>query len=137
MDSTHDEAQYLEAVKTLDLNLCKTIVEDRLKHVCQDTILLEQAQKSNNISLCSSISDGEKKVYCIEKAKTHQDIALFKRASESKDLRTCTSIMDTNLKNRCHDVITLELVKTSKNTKLCDTLTNTGIIENCKRIENQ
>lgn len=137
ISSTQNEEYYLQAMKILDISLCAHITEKALATTCRDAIFLEQAQKNGNAVLCTNITDGEKKVHCIEKTKAYQDIHTFKRATESKNLTECEKISDTHLKHQCHNNITLELVKTSKNTKLCDTLTNTGIIENCKRIENQ
>lgn len=137
IDHSLDETTYLQALRTLDIQLCNKIGESSLKNTCQDTVLLERSQKEGQPNLCQTISDLEKRAFCLERSMTQNDIAVFQEATKKTDLNACAPIRDTNLKNRCHDVITLALVQSTKNVALCDTLKQTGNIAPCKRIQNQ
>jgi len=135
IDTHRGEEQYLTAIKSGNLAMCDAITDSRLSTVCRDTILLDRAQKDANGSLCAQITDAEKKAYCTSRISTSADITQFQDATKSNNLQACMSIADVNLRNRCHDVVILELVRNSKNVQLCSTLTNTGIIESCQRIQ--
>lgn len=61
------------------------------------------------------------------------DNALFKTAIVEKNLNMCQDITMDTLRNRCHDSVTLLLVRDTKDIKLCDTLIATGSLEACKK----
>jgi hypothetical protein len=61
------------------------------------------------------------------------DNALFKTAIVEKNLNMCQDITIDTLKNRCHDSVTLLLVRDTKDIKFCDTLIATGGIDACKK----
>lgn len=135
IDTYKSETQYLEATKTKNLAACDAISEPQLQTDCRDNILLEKAVTDADIWLCWSISNAEKQSYCVKKWNTQKDISAFKEATNSWSLALCWSIVDGSLKNRCHDIVTLALVREKKDASLCDTLTDKSIIENCKRIQ--
>ena len=135
IDTFRSEEQYLTAIKTKNLAACDAVTEPQLQTDCRDNILLERAVSEWNNVLCRSITSPEKQSYCVKKWDTQADISTFKAATSGKSLEECRTINDGSLRNRCHDIVTLDLVRESKDARLCDTLTNTGIIENCKRIE--
>lgn len=82
---------------------------------------------------CLRIKDETKKTYCTSHISTKNDATLFKEYIASTNLNGCDTLSDENLKNRCHDIVTLTLVRTSKDSSLCQTLTNTGMIATCNQ----
>jgi len=61
------------------------------------------------------------------------DNALFKTAIVEKNLNMCQDITMDTLRNRCHDSVTLLLVRDTIDIKFCDTLIATGGIDACKK----
>jgi hypothetical protein len=101
--------------------------------VCFDTILLKRALVSKDKNLCDYVKDETKKATCISYASAQDDNATFKNAIIEKNLNLCSSIGSTSLKDRCHDSVTLLIVRDTKNSALCDTLIATGSIDSCKK----
>lgn len=129
-----ETAVYRDALAKNDARLCEQIVQTELKNTCLDTIRLKSAVTSENTTLCETISDPAKKLYCEAQVSKTADIAIYKSAITGTDLSACTPIINTNLENKCHDTIIIATVKRDNNITLCYQLTNTGSINACKQI---
>lgn len=103
-----------------------------MQFTCFDTILLKQALKSGDKNLCDYVRDEGKKDTCLSYMDKKDDNAVFKSAVIDKNLGMCSDISLDTLKNRCHDSVTLLLVRDTKDPQLCDTLIATGAIASCK-----
>ena len=125
---------YTRAIATDDTTLCQTITQVELKTTCIDTILMKRASQTGNPALCESISDIEKRVYCETQVSKVSDVTLYKKAIAGTDIAACTQVSNTNLQNKCHDTITINLIRSTGNSTLCDTLRNTTLIASCRQI---
>lgn len=88
---------------------------------------------SKDKNLCDYVKDETKKATCISYASTQDDNTTFKNAIIEKNLPLCSTIGNASLKDRCHDSVTLLIVRDTKNGALCDTLIATGGIDACKK----
>ena len=128
-----DNAILQSAVTNEDLESCKKLSTEDLQSTCFDTILLKQALKSQDKNLCDYVKDETKKATCISYTVAQDDNAVFKKAIIEKDITLCGSIGSKTLKDRCHDSVTLLIVRDTKSTELCDSLVATGGIDACKK----
>lgn len=136
MISTVDaEEAYYRAIKSGKIELCSLVTNERLYQNCRDTILGDVAIAQNSENFCMSILDQEKKNSCFARLAITRNNTLFENAVNTNNLQACESIADTEIRNRCHDIVVLSLVKITKNPSLCDTLTSISNRENCKRID--
>ena len=129
-----ETAVYRDALAKNDARLCEQIIQTELKNTCLDTIRLKSAVTSENTTLCETISDPAKKLYCEAQVSKTADIAIYKSAITGTDLSACTPIINTNLENKCHDTIIIATVKRDNNITPCYQLTNIGSINACKQI---
>lgn len=127
-----DSAVLQKAVSEENLEVCKSLSSEELQFTCFDTILLKQALKSGDKNLCDYVRDEGKKNTCLSYMSKKDDNAVFKSAVVDKDLKMCQDITVESLRNRCHDSVTLLLVRDTRDAKLCDTLIATGSIASCK-----
>lgn len=128
-----DNAIIQSAVANEDLESCKKLSTEELQSTCFDTILLKQALKSQDKNLCDYVKDETKKATCISYTVAQDDNAVFKKAIIEKDITLCSKIGSKTLKDRCHDSVTLLIVRDTKSTELCDSLVATGGIDACKK----
>lgn len=129
-----DNASLQEAIRTDTLELCKKLSTEELKYTCFDAILMKRALVSGDKNNCDYIHDEEKKSTCLARTTIQDDNEIFKQAVTDKKLSLCQTIENMALKNRCHDSVTLLLIRETKDATLCDTLTNTGTIASCKKM---
>jgi len=128
-----DSSILRSAISDENLEACKKLSTEDLQFNCFDTILLKQALKSWDKNLCDYVRDSAKKTTCLSYIDKKDDNAVFKSAIIEKNLWMCRDITMESLQNRCHDSVTLLLVRDTKNPTLCDTLIATGSIESCKQ----
>ena len=129
-----ETALYRDAIGKNDSKLCEQIVTVELRSTCLDTIRLKSAVTSENTTLCDTIADVDKRLYCQAQVSKTADIALYKSATRGTDPSACTPILTENLRNKCHDTIIIASVKRDNNTTLCDGLSATGMISACRAI---
>lgn len=130
-----DESELIKtATNADDLELCNKINNAELQITCTDTITLKKAITTQNSILCDTLTNTAKKLYCMSQVSKTNDIELYKSALHKNDVEGCTQITNENLRNKCHDNIIMTTVKSEKNTTLCDTLTNTGMILSCQQL---
>jgi hypothetical protein len=125
---------YTDAIKENDTTLCKKIINIELQSTCLDTINLKKAITTQNSILCEDLKNAEKKLYCMSQVSKTNDIELYKSALRKNEVESCTQITNENLRNKCHDNIIIMTVKSGKDTTLCDTLTNIGMITSCQQL---
>lgn len=128
------EAQYAEAVKNTDLSACAELNEDNLKKKCQDEIIFKKSTTENLNALCQYISDIDQKNLCLQTTQNNQDNNIFQIATSTDNINLCENISNSAVKYRCHDIITLSLVKKTKNPELCKALKNTENLQICEQI---
>jgi hypothetical protein len=128
-----DQAAYTKALWMNNIAYCTLIKDMTLRATCSDTILLKTALTNNAPENCEKIQDTAKKTYCTSHVASRNEAALFKEYIANSNLSGCATLSDTNLKNRCHDMVTLSLARTTQNASLCQTLTNTGMIAMCQQ----
>lgn len=129
-----DNAILQDAVRTDDLEACQQLSTEDLKYICFDTILMKRALISGDKNNCDYLHDEAKKATCLARTTIQDDNEIFKKAIIDKNLSLCKTIENTTLMNRCHDSVTLLLIRESGDATLCDTLTNTGTIASCKKM---
>jgi hypothetical protein len=129
-----ETAVYRDALAKNDARICEQIIQTELRNTCLDTIRLKSAVTSENTTLCETISDANKKLYCEAQVSKTADIAIYKTAITGTDTASCQKITNTNLQSKCNDTIIIATVKRDHNTALCYQLTNTGSINACKQI---
>lgn len=127
-----DSTLLQKATSEEDLDTCKLLSTEEFQFACFDTILLKQALKSGDKNLCDYVRDETKKNTCISYMSKQDDTTLFKTAIVEKNLTMCSKVTTVALGNRCHDSVTLLIVRDTKDTTLCDTLIATGSIASCK-----
>lgn len=130
---TDDSTILQNAIAQENLDACKPLSTEDLQITCFDTILLKQALKSGDKNLCDFVRDEGKKTTCLSYINKNDDSSIFSSAIVEKNLSMCSEITVESLGNRCHDSVTLLLVRDTKNPLLCDTLIATGSIESCKK----
>jgi hypothetical protein len=123
-----------EAISTDTLELCKTLSTEDLRYTCFDAILMKRALVSGDKNNCDYLHDETKKATCLARTTIQDDNEIFKKAIIEKNLSSCQSIGNATLKDRCHDSVTLLLIRDTGDATLCDTLTNTGTIASCKKM---
>ncbi len=123
-----------EAISTDTLELCKTLSTEDLRYTCFDAILMKRALVSGDKNNCDYLHDETKKATCLARTTIQDDNEVFKKAIIEKNLSSCQSIGNITLKDRCHDSVTLLLIRDTGDATLCDTLTNTGTIASCKKM---
>ncbi len=129
-----DNSILQEAVSTDTLELCKKLSTEELKYTCFDAILMKRALISGDKNNCDYLHDEAKKTTCLTRTTIQDDNEIFKQAVIDKNLSLCPKIENATLMNRCHDSVTLLLIRDTKDATLCDTLTNTGAIASCKKM---
>ncbi len=129
-----ETALYRDALGKNDTRLCEQIVTLELRSTCLDTIRLKSAVTTDNTTLCDTITDSNKRLYCQAQVSKTADIALYKSATRGTDPSACTPIVNENLRNKCHDTIIIASVKRDNDTTLCDGLSATGMINVCRQI---
>lgn len=134
LKKNNDANNYSKALASWNMVYCSIITEQNLKNTCSDSLLIKQAISGNNQTLCEKIVDPEKKSYCLSHVSVRSETELFRQYVTGTDLNACTSLSDSGLKNRCHDIVTLTLVRSSKDISLCQTLTNTGMTASCQQV---
>lgn len=125
---------YIKAIQSNSIENCELIEIESEKNICLDTVHLKKAVAENNISLCANILSSEKRDSCESLLEKKNDTIRFKELISTNNREWCSTLSDTVLQNRCSDTIALSLVRTSKDSSLCDTLTQTWIIATCKKI---
>ncbi len=130
----NDANAYAKALASENLIYCSIINDMELKNTCSDSILMKQAISTNNKALCEKIVDTAKKSYCLSRVSTRNEAELFREYVTGTDPNACSSLSDMSLRNRCRDIVTLTLVRNSRDTSLCKTLTNTGMMISCQQI---
>jgi hypothetical protein len=123
-----------DAIRTDTLELCKKLSTEELRYTCFDAILMKRALVSGDKNNCDYLHDEEKKATCLARTTIQDDNEIFKKAVIDKNLSICQTIGNTTLMNRCHDSVTLLLIRESGDATLCDTLTSTGTIASCKKM---
>jgi ethanolamine utilization microcompartment shell protein EutS len=129
-----ETALYRDALGKNDAKLCEQILQTELRNTCLDTIRLKSAVTSENTTLCDTITDPDKKLYCESQVSKTADIALYKSAITGTDPSACIPIINSNLENKCHDTIIIASIKRNNDTTLCTGLTATGMISACQAI---
>jgi hypothetical protein len=129
-----DNAILQDAIRTDALELCKKLSTEDLRYTCFDAILMKRALISGDKNNCDYLHDEDKKATCLARTTIQDDNAIFKKAITDKNLSLCKTIGNDTLENRCHDSVTLLLIRESGDATLCDTLTNTGTIASCKKM---
>jgi hypothetical protein len=129
-----DNATLQEAIRTDALELCKKLSTEDLRYTCFDAILMKRALVSGDKNNCDYLHDEEKKATCLARTTIQDDNEVFKQAVMDKKLSLCQTIENITLENRCHDSVTLLLIRENGDATLCDTLTNTGTIASCKKM---
>ena len=129
-----DNAILQDAVRTDDLEACQQLSTEDLKYICFDTILMKRALISGDKNNCDYLHDEGKKATCIGHTSAQDDNEVFKKAIIEKSLPLCKTISNPLLTSRCHDSVTLLLVRDTKDVTLCDTLTNTGTLAACQKL---
>lgn len=122
---------YRDALASHVLANCDKIQDSGLIQNCRDALLLEQAIKNSDINLCNTISEAQKKQFCITQLGKKNTNVDFASVVSSGNIGECQKLSSTRLKNQCHDMILISQVRNSKNTSLCATLTNTGMMNTC------
>lgn len=135
IQSHHAEETYLEAIKSGNITRCQQITEPTLAATCRDTLLLEEAQNKHDPEICQKIHDHEKRQFCLDRTRVGKDIDILRDAIQTNQIEQCQKISDIRMRHQCHDTLILAIVRSSKNAHLCQTLHNTGIIEDCRRIQ--
>jgi hypothetical protein len=95
---------------------------------------MKRALVSGDKNNCDYLHDEEKKATCLARTTIQDDNEVFKQAVMDKKLSLCQTIENITLENRCHDSVTLLLIRENGDATLCDTLTNTGTIASCKKM---
>jgi hypothetical protein len=95
---------------------------------------MKRALVSGDKNNCDYLHDEEKKATCLARTTIQDDNEVFKQAVMDKKLSLCQTIENITLENRCHDSVTLLLIRENGDASLCDTLTNTGTIASCKKM---
>ena len=131
---TDETTIYQTALKDNNLDLCKTIRNKEVQVSCTDTIYLKLAISKNDALLCDTITDKTKTAYCKAQVSKNNDTAIYRAAISTTDIENCSKIIDVRIRNKCNDTIIISRVKNEKNTALCTSLTNTGIIASCQKI---
>lgn len=126
-----------QAITTDNLELCQELSTEDLRYTCFDTILMKRALTNGDTTVCDYIRDDVKKATCKNQTSTRDDNTAFRDAVTEKNLIACTTIQNTGLKERCHDSVTLLLVRDTKDASLCDTLISTGALAVCKKSVSQ
>jgi hypothetical protein len=129
-----DNAILQDAISTDTLELCKKLSTEDLRYTCFDAILMKRALISGDKNNCDYLHDEAKKTTCLARTTIQDDNEIFKKAIIEKNLSLCKTIGNDTLENRCHDSVTLLLIRESGDATLCDTLTSTGTIASCKKM---
>lgn len=125
---------YVQAVQWNNQESCELIPLEEERTLCFDTLNLRNALTTGDFENCDRVVNIEKREYCQKTLWKKQDIENFKAFITNNNLEGCNTLGDINLQSRCHDTIILTNVRMNKNSSLCETLTQTGMILSCKKL---
>lgn len=129
-----NEALLQNALATDTRETCESLTAGELRDYCYDTITLKQALTSRDASLCDGIKNSDKKSQCKTELVIKNETEKFREYVSALDLNGCATLTDTTLKNRCHDTVTLSLVRENKDITLCETLTAANLWDACRTL---
>ncbi len=147
VDEKLDESTVINAVETMNIDLCNTIKNEDQKFYCKgkvnDQILMSQAETEVSLDLCSEIVDADTKSKCeilVNEKISQQEKAEELKADQEKlaeieqgdDVEKCNEIEDLSLKNQCETNIYLKKARDLKDPQYCDKITDENLQEMCK-----
>jgi hypothetical protein len=125
---------YNTAIKSGNTEDCKAIQTESERTLCLDSLTLRKAITGSDMSLCETIIQDEKRAYCKKTLTKNTETQRFKEYISTNNLSGCSSLTDVAFKNKCTDTVIFSLVRTNKDSKLCEKITNTGMLANCRKI---
>lgn len=134
IENYQTEAIYADAIQKENLIACGELNEENLKKQCHDEIIFKKSISENTQTLCTYISDDERKKICIQTTQNQQDNTIFQIATASNNIAICENIKNTDMKDRCHDIIILAIVKQNKTSEPCKNLKNQENTKICEQI---
>lgn len=133
---TDDTAIYSSAVEKKDPSLCATLTDEVFRNNCHDAVALQLALVDKNIDDCRGIFDATKKTYCESTLTIKSDAKKFQEVVDAWDIAGCNSFSQKKIQYQCSDMITMALVRSTRDPNLCGNLFNTGMQFACVQIAN-
>ena len=133
---TDDTAVYATAIEKKDPNLCTTLTDEVFRNNCHDAVVLKLALADKNIDDCGGIFDSTKKAYCESILTIKSDARRFQEVVDAWDIAGCNSFHEKKIQYQCSDMITMALVRNTRDQNLCGNLFNTGMQFACMQIAN-
>jgi hypothetical protein len=130
----NDSLLYETALTSRLLSDCDSIDDKKLRLQCRDALIFEKAIRDENMDLCATISDEEKSQYCQKSLLARSEKSLYLEIVSTGDITSCDRLQTKSLKEQCHDVILISLVRTNQNKQLCQRLYNTGMLSSCESL---
>lgn len=118
------EDAYQKAIQSQNPNECSLLLDEQLSRDCRDEIFLQLAKKTHINTHCTAIVSPIKKQECAAILKNTHQKTLFDQAVSENNLTLCASLADANMRDGCHDIVVLSLVKSSSNFALCSGIKN-------------
>lgn len=122
------------ALATDNLEKCQSLSTEELQVACFDSVLLKRALANGDKSVCELIRDTAKQDACLWKANAMNDNDIFKKAIVDKDLKLCATITAESIANKCHDSVTMLIVRDTRDVSLCSGLKNSASLQNCQKL---
>lgn len=136
VDFFQEEADFNEILNSQNIALCSKLSDENLKKNCQEKILYNKAISEKNIVVCEYIADSETKNRCQENILSDIDAKILQNAVWKNNISDCNKLSGETLQNSCNDIIIFNFVKNSKNISLCKNLKNKENIEMCELLKN-
>ena len=106
------------------LNNTETSNEKREKKLQEESLIVNKAWESWDITLCETISQEDLKIQCI-------DNASLQNALENNDKKFCVKIKNTSLRAKCSDNFIYNDAISKKNSESCKKINDIELKENC------
>lgn len=117
--------KYADALEKKDPAACDDLSEEAFRNTCHDAIILQIALSEKNPDFCDSIHDITKKTYCETALNVSNDSKRFQEIVATGDIAQCNLFSEKRLQYQCSDMITMSIVRTTRDQNLCGNLFNT------------
>lgn len=129
-----DNELFNNAINDSSIEKCLLIKNDDLKKWCNDYLYSKFAVNNNDVSICKSITDINKRDWCIDTINISMDKQHYEQALSNLDKNNCSKIIDKNTRNNCIDLIYIKLAIKQKNISLCKDIMDTSVKTECNKI---